>query len=120
MIILKPVYSKELPFSTLHLYLLQGRASDFSMSSLPSASSTSTAAASHRLDAGKRDFSNPMFEAMAEDGTAASTSASSAVLAPSSVTHAASPKLRHKEVTPSAMDTGKDTQCLVEEDDSEC
>lgn len=45
-----------------------------------------------------------------------------AVLAPSSVTNKSSPQLaaRHKEVSPSAVDTGKDTQCLVEEDDSEC
>jgi hypothetical protein len=47
--------------------------------------------------------------------------AAAAILAPSSVTHKSSPQLaaRHKEVSP-AVDTGKDTQCLVEEDDSEC
>ena len=46
----------------------------------------------------------------------------SAILAPSSITHKSSPQLniRHKEVNPSGVDTGKDTQCLVEEDDSEC
>jgi low density lipoprotein-related protein 2 len=109
----------------------------------------------------KRDFSNPMYEAMAAEGGAGASAdfgisnASSrsstmspsseagndyviggpagrhafenfeptaAVLAPSSVTHKSSPQLaaRHKEVSPSAVDTGKDTQCLVEEDDSEC
>ena len=46
----------------------------------------------------------------------------SAILAPSSVTHKSSPQLaiRHKELAPSTVDTGKDTQCLVTEDDSEC
>ena len=46
----------------------------------------------------------------------------SAILAPSSVTHKSSPQLaiRHKELAPSSVDTGKDTQCLVTEDDSEC
>ena len=49
----------------------------------------------------------------------------SAVIAPSSVEHKGSPAgasavVRHKELAPSAVDTGKDTQCLVEEDDSEC
>ena len=48
--------------------------------------------------------------------------APSAVLPPSSVIHKSSPQLnvRHKELAPSSVDTGKDTQCLVEEDDSEC
>ena len=38
------------------------------------------------------------------------------------VTHATSPPqhVKHKELSPSGVDTGKDTQCLVEEDDSEC
>ena len=44
----------------------------------------------------------------------------SAILAPSSVTHKSSPHIRHKELAPSSVDTGKDTQCLVTEDDSEC
>ena len=54
------------------------------------------------------------------------TSPPSAVIAPSSVTHKGSPLagasavVRHKELAPSVVDTGKDTQCLVEEDDSEC
>jgi low density lipoprotein-related protein 2 len=104
----------------------------------------------------KRDFSNPMYEAMGagevagtDFGISNASSRSSTmspssdagndyvvggpagrhsfenfeppILAPSSVTHKSSPQLatRHKEVSPS-VDTGKDTQCLVEEDDSEC
>lgn len=45
----------------------------------------------------------------------------SAVIAPSSVVHQASPQIhiRHRELDPSAVDTGKDTQKLVE-DTSEC
>ena len=105
-------------------------------------------------DDGKRDFSNPMYEAMGgtDFGVSNASSRSStmspssdagndyvvggpagrhafenfdqpaaAILAPSSVTHKSSPQLaaRHKEVSP-AVDTGKDTQCLVEEDDSDC
>ncbi len=113
---------------------------------------------------GKRDFSNPMYEAMgtmesqaeaaavagnfqipsASGGSSSPSGASSAasgsspastlpagsfmeppsaILAPSSVTHTSSPQLavRQKELAPSTMDTGKDTQCLVvDEDDSEC
>ena len=107
----------------------------------------------------KRDFSNPMYEAMgavaaagasdigmsnasSRSSTMSPSSDASAsdfvvggpagrhsfenfeppILAPSSVTHKSSPQLatRHKEVSPSVVDTGKDTQCLVEEDDSEC
>lgn len=92
-----------------------------------------------------RDFSNPMYEAMGNMESAAEVEASkgvtpinltldsseapppaSAVLAPSSVLHKTSPpQMRpHKEVAPSVIDTGKDTQCLVvdgdEEDFSEC
>lgn len=46
----------------------------------------------------------------------------SAILAPSSMTHKTSPQLqvRHRELDPSNIDTGKDTQHLVEEDHSEC
>ena len=51
---------------------------------------------------------------------ATSAAAPSAVIAPSSVTHAGAAVVRHKELAPSTVDTGKDTQCLVEEDDSEC
>lgn len=45
----------------------------------------------------------------------------SAILAPSSITHRTSPQLqlRTRELDPS-VDTGKDTQNLVEEDKSEC
>lgn len=45
----------------------------------------------------------------------------SAVIAPSSVVHQASPQIhvRHRELDPSPVDTGKDTQKLVE-DTSEC
>ena len=118
---------------------------------------------SHDLQAvtseGKRNFSNPMYEAMGNmesqveaaavsgnfaipSGDSASSSSGSrgspastlaagasgfmeppsAILAPSSVTHKSSPQLaiRHKELAPSSVDTGKDTQCLVTEDDSEC
>ena len=114
-------------------------------------------------DGGKRDFSNPMYDAMGTmesqaeaaaahpgsfqipsdsgSGTTGGSSPSgestsitvpsfesfnreppSAIMAPSSVTHKTSPQLniRHKELNPSGVDTGKDTQCLVEEGDSEC
>jgi len=49
------------------------------------------------------------------------TEPASAIIAPSSITHKASPQLqlRTRELDPSA-DTGKDTQFLVEEDKSEC
>jgi len=45
----------------------------------------------------------------------------SAVIAPSSVVHKASPQIhiRHRELDPSQVDTGKDTQQLVE-DSTEC
>ena len=68
---------------------------------------------------------NPSAETAAADPTTSSAAAPpSAVIAPSSVTHKGSPAgaavVRHKELAPSVVDTGKDTQCLVEEDDSEC
>lgn len=46
----------------------------------------------------------------------------SAILAPSSITHRTSPQLnlRARELSPSAHDSGKDTQQLVEEDKSDC
>ena len=94
---------------------------------------------------GNRDFSNPMYEAAqlripppdvavppseasSKSGTGTSGSMSftmeppSAIIAPSKVTHATSPPqhVKHKELSPSGVDTGKDTQCLVEEDNSEC
>ena len=45
----------------------------------------------------------------------------SAVISPSSVVHKGSPQIhiRHRELDPSSVDTGKDTQKLVE-DSSEC
>ncbi len=76
-------------------------------------------------DFGGKDFSNPMFEAM-EGGASSSEVVEespqpafeppSAVIAPSSGVTLKKPK----EVNPSTVDTGKDTQCLVDEDDSEC
>lgn len=48
---------------------------------------------------------------------------SSAVIAPSSIVHRTSPQLqikRPRELDPVHVDTGKDTQALVEEDKSEC
>jgi len=53
-------------------------------------------------------------------GASGFAEAPSAIIAPSSVTHKSSPQFRHKETAPSSVDTGKDTQCLVTEDDSEC
>lgn len=47
----------------------------------------------------------------------------SAIIAPSSITHTTSPQLqirRPRELDPTSVDTGKDTQSLVEEDKSEC
>ena len=66
-----------------------------------------------------RDFSNPMFGL--RSGAAAVDTPEAAVLAPSVVTHQTPPApSRHRELNPAAIDTGKDTQCLVAEDDSEC
>ena len=68
-----------------------------------------------------RDFSNPMY-----DMSRPAPGDQSAVLAPSSVSHAepghspgSGDLVRHRELSPVTIDTGKDTQCLVE-DDSEC
>jgi low density lipoprotein-related protein 2 len=47
----------------------------------------------------------------------------SAIIAPSSITHRTSPQLqirKPRELNPTSVDTGKDTQSLVEEDKSEC
>ncbi|XP_039499245.1 low-density lipoprotein receptor-related protein 2 isoform X1 [Drosophila santomea] len=98
-----------------------------------------------------RDFANPMYDAVQSGTTAdpgmgngsgiydvpgepsakgksmghhaggSFTEPASAIIAPSSITHKASPQLqlRTRELDPSA-DTGKDTQFLVEEDKSEC
>jgi hypothetical protein len=60
-----------------------------------------------------------------DNGSHAAMEPPSAVIAPSSITHQGSgvglakPKQR-RELEPSSHDTGKDTQCLVEEGDSEC
>ena len=70
-----------------------------------------------------RDFSNPMYD-MNGPGPGGQT----AVLAPSSVSHidpgdippAAAGQIKHRELSPVTIDTGKDTQCLVAEDDGEC
>ena len=67
---------------------------------------------------------NPSAETASSSAGDPAAAPPSAVLAPSSVTHAATAGAAvvrpHKELAPSAVDTGKDTQCLVEEDDSEC
>lgn len=88
-----------------------------------------------------RDFSNPMYDALGGvDVTTISdngagiyevpldvtsqkiTEPSSAILAPSSVIQKSSPQIhiRHRELDPSTVDSGKDTQKLVEEDKSDC
>ena len=77
----------------------------------------------------KHNFSNPMYEAMsgAEPPSAPSELPAEpepphpAVLSPSSVLQRSSPtiQIRQKELSPTS-DTGKDTQKLVEEDNSEC
>ena len=57
--------------------------------------------------ADNRDFSNPMYDMQSQGGESQ---------APASLTP---PTIKHKELSPVSIDTGKDTQCLVE-DDSEC
>ena len=65
-----------------------------------------------------RDFSNPMYDMSGPPAP------DTAVLAPSSVSHMGeapgSGEIKHRELSPVTIDTGKDTQCLVEQDDSEC
>jgi hypothetical protein len=116
-----------------------GFSTEFHLGSVSSSSTTGASSLSTDIAAEKRDFSNPMYEAMGDMETHAAELAAkgagmgdvplsgpdnmppSAVIAPSSVTHKGSPVVRRpKEVAPSTVDTGKDTQCLVEEDDSEC
>ena len=58
--------------------------------------------------ADNRDFSNPMYDMQSQPGVESQ--------APASLTP---PTIKHKELSPVSIDTGKDTQCLVE-DDSEC
>lgn len=88
-----------------------------------------------------RDFSNPMYDALGgvdaniisdngagiyevplEVTNSKIQETSSAILAPSSIIQKSSPQIhiRHRELDPSTVDSGKDTQKLVEEDKSEC
>jgi low density lipoprotein-related protein 2 len=83
-----------------------------------------------------RDFSNPMYDAVnmesgagntTTNGTGASNNSASiyevpAEMKPSSVQHKDPPQLhlKRRELDPTAIDTGKDTQQLVEEDKTEC
>ncbi|XP_066588132.1 low-density lipoprotein receptor-related protein 2 isoform X2 [Prorops nasuta] len=75
-----------------------------------------------------RDFSNPMYDAVnMESGTTNGTSASNmyempAEMKPSSIQHKEPPQLhiKRRELDPTTVDSGKDTQQLVEEDKSEC
>ncbi|XP_012271678.1 low-density lipoprotein receptor-related protein 2 [Orussus abietinus] len=75
-----------------------------------------------------RDFSNPMYDAVnMETGGTNGTGASSiyevpAEVKPSSVQHKEPPQLhlKRRELDPTPIDLGKDTQQLVEEDKSEC
>ncbi|XP_065212523.1 low-density lipoprotein receptor-related protein 2 isoform X2 [Planococcus citri] len=88
-----------------------------------------------------RDFSNPMYDALGGvDANIISDNGagiyevplevtnnkiqepSSAILAPSSIIQKSSPQIhiRHRELDPTSVDSGKDTQKLVEEDKSEC
>merc|ERR1712117_753171 len=68
-----------------------------------------------------RDFSNPMYDMQSSGGEPVLTvpEPSTAVLAPSLVSHQTPPPVKHRELSPVNIDTGKDTQRLVE-DDSEC
>lgn len=94
------------------------------------------------INSKNRDFSNPMYDALGNLEAAPSDSngtgglyddmrsgraviePSTAVLAPSSITVGGrSPdraRSRHRDLDPSSLDTGKDTQKLVEEDKSDC
>lgn len=58
----------------------------------------------------------------ADDSVMSSPEPASAILAPSSVIQRSSPQIhiRHRELDPTSVDTGKDTQKLVEEDRSDC
>ena len=68
-----------------------------------------------------RDFSNPMYDMQSggADPVLTVPEPSTAVLAPSMVSHQTPPPVKPRELSPVAIDTGKDTQRLVE-DDSEC
>ena len=88
--------------------------------------------------AGNRDFSNPMYDAIGNmpmdvdmtgkelkqpandaDQTNNVSSPPTAIITPSSVIQKASPQIqvKHRELDPSSIDTGKDTQRLVMDDD---
>lgn len=89
-----------------------------------------------------RNFSNPMYDAFGnvevtqDNGSTGGIyevpsdvsktklypEPASAVLAPSSVIQRSSPQIhvRHRDLDPVTIDSGKDTQRLVEEDRSEC
>lgn len=75
-----------------------------------------------------RDFSNPMYDAVnMESGATNGTGAGSvyelpAEMKPSSIQHKEPPQLhlKRRELDPTPIDSGKDTQQLVEEDKSEC
>ena len=60
--------------------------------------------------ADNRDFSNPMYDMQSQPV---------GVTGESPATQVTPPTIKHKELSPVSIDTGKDTQCLVE-DDSEC
>ena len=60
--------------------------------------------------ADNRDFSNPMYDMQSGGG---------AGVPGSNASQGQPPTINHKELSPVSIDTGKDTQCLVE-DDSEC
>lgn len=81
-----------------------------------------------------RDFSNPMYDAVnLETSTTGNTTTNGtgtanssiyevpAEMKPSSVSHKEPPQLhlKRRELDPSSVDSGKDTQQLVEEDKSE-
>ncbi|XP_046609747.1 low-density lipoprotein receptor-related protein 2 isoform X1 [Neodiprion virginianus] len=77
-----------------------------------------------------RDFSNPMYDAVNSDqaGATNGTSAASGIyevpaeMKPSSIQQKEPPQLhlKRRELDPTPVDSGKDTQQLVEEDKSEC
>lgn len=72
-----------------------------------------------------RDFSNPMYDAVnleSTNGTTSSIYEVPAEMKPSTIQHKEPPQLhlKRRELDPTPIDSGKDTQQLVEEDKSEC
>lgn len=70
-----------------------------------------------------RIYDVPPSEASPKEVPSTQVEPGSAVIAPSSIVHRTSPQLqvrKPRELDPTAVDTGKDTQSLVEEDKSEC